>query len=644
MLALALDEFKSGQDNLASLSERADQHLNPPEILPTGQWLQKHYVLPKESGASGVYDFYYTPYFLGVAAAIDNESIPEVVLQKASQIGWTYFVIGYLLKRIATTPCPILGVFAKEKDAKSFHDEKLLPMASANPILEGKIDAGQARKSGQRWDLKKFPGGFLKMVGSNSPGNVKSTSAVGLCFVEEPDDTSDDVKGQGDAISLSRERLKRYTGNKKLIVGGTPAVKGLSKTEKLVEQSDCRVLPVVCHECGESHVLSFDNVSWEGKDADAQLSVDTTTGEVLTPRHEVFGFAQPETAVYQCPHCLSEWDDVQRQHNIRNTVFTAIDNNDPNCGWVATQAFYGIVGFSKLSELYACIPGTSLAKLVTDYLEAKHYAEIGDDSHLITFVNQKLGEAYQYNDGGLDAEQLEQKAANDAFATHEHGDIPEQALVLTAGVDVQHNRVEYVIRAWGRGEESWLVKNSVIAAGESCIDGEDPVWFALEQELLTKDFTHPNGGKISIQALSIDSSDGGTSDAVYAWVRRVKKLYTSKTIMAIKGIADGQAQIYKNPYESLDVRDPKNRIKSKSKARSKYSLFVFNVGTHRAKDLLSAKIKLEGQGAGKFHFCRNAPLSYFEQMTSEIRLPKSRYRFEWVVKSGQRNQFRVTVL
>ena len=218
------------------------------------------YSLPDVTGFAGGYQFERAPYFLGVAAALDDPNVYEVDLMKASQIGWTYFIIGYILKRIKTDPCPILGVFAKEKDGKAFHDEKLKKTVEANPEVMDVVDVITSRAAGNRWDFKNFPGGFLKLVGSNSPGNVKSTSSVGVAFIEEPDDTSDDVKEQGDAIGLTEERLKRYVGNKKLIVGGTPAVKGFSKTEARIAQSDARVLPVVCHTCGHSHVLDFDNV------------------------------------------------------------------------------------------------------------------------------------------------------------------------------------------------------------------------------------------------------------------------------------------------------------------------------------------------------------------------------------------------
>ena len=191
----------------------AAQQFNPPKDQPTAEFIENEFYLPAEAGVlHGLYEFYYTPYFLGVAAALDDPAVKEIDLMKAAQIGWTYFMIAVLFKRITGRPMPIMVLFAKEGDGKAFHDEKLVPAIRANEAVGRLVDVETAKKSGNRWNHKGFPGGFLKLVASNSPGNVKSTSSVGLAVVEEPDDTSDDVKGQGDAIGLLEERVKRYPG------------------------------------------------------------------------------------------------------------------------------------------------------------------------------------------------------------------------------------------------------------------------------------------------------------------------------------------------------------------------------------------------------------------------------------------------
>lgn len=434
----------------------AGKQFNPPKQIATAEYLSNEFYLPPESGVlSGLYDFYYTPYFLGVAAALDDPAVSEIDLMKAAQIGWTYFMVGFIFKRVQGQPMPIMVLFAKEGDGKSFHDEKLVPAVHANPQIGRLMDVSTAKKQGNRWNHKSYTGGFLKLVASNSPGNVKSTSSVGLAIVEEPDDTSDDVKKQGDAIGLLEERVKRYPGAK-FVVGGTPSLKGFSKTEQRIEQTDRRVLPIVCHECGESHVLDFQYISWLDADDDAQP-------------HEIYGRALPDTAVYACPHCGGTWDDYQRKENIRNTVFNAVEKGDPLCGWVATRPFYGKAGFEELNELYACLPGTTLSGLVREKLAAEKLAESGDLKQIIKFVNQKQGRPYEYKSDLPDAEKLAERV-------EEYGElrVPAGGLILTLTVDVQHDRIAVILRAWGRGEESWLILWTEISAQTGTSDKNDP--------------------------------------------------------------------------------------------------------------------------------------------------------------------------
>ncbi len=613
------------QGNLQSLLAEVATEFNPPRILKSVEWIPDNYYLPDLTGFSGSYQFERSPYFVGVAMALDDRNIYEVDLMKASQIGWTYFILGYLFARVASDPCPIMGIFAKEKDAKAFHDEKLVPTALVNSDITDLMDVSTSRKSGNRWDLKNYPGGFLKLVGSNSPGNVKSTSSVGVLFVEEPDDTSDNVANQGDAIGNGEERLKRYTGNKKLIVGGTPAVKGFSKTEARLARSDCRVLPIVCHDCGESHVLNWDNVWWQGKDSD-DPKCDIETGEITVARHEIYGFSQPDTAVYICPDCGEHWDDYQRQKNIRDTVYEALDAGDPLAGWVATRPFNGIAGFSGLSELYVCIDGTSLAQVVQEYLAAEKLSDQGDQSMMIKFINQKLGKPYEYESDAPDSNALESRA--DEYSEMV---VPDGGLVLTAGVDVQHDRLAVVIRAWGRGEESWLLYWGELSARKSVTDVTDPVWAELDS-LLFSPINHERGFQMRMSAVSIDSSDGQTNDAVYDWVRPRQR----RNVMAIKGASNdyGNREIYSRPRNV----DHKNKTKAAAAG-----LAIHVVGTHKSKDLLfgdKGRLTLTGSGPGRMHWYKDVRQDYYDHITAEVKAPHKsmRGKLVWQCKAGARNE------
>lgn len=584
--------------------------------MPTLEWLPKNFRLPS-SGADlpGPYNPDYVPYLWGVLAALDDPTVRLVVTQKAAQIGWTFALIGWLCKRIHTEPSAMIALFPKDGAAREFADEKLVPSIKATPAVSQLVDVSTSRKDGNRALFKRFAGGFLKLAGSNSVSNVKSTPAP-LVIVEEPDDTKENVKDQGDSLRLVRERLKRFrTG--KMVLGGTPSVAGLSRVEEYISLSTQRVLPIECHGCGDTHVLDWENVSW--------LDSDDST-------HPVFGKALPDTATYACPHCGETWDDYQRQSNVLDTVRKARDSGDQYCGWVPTADISGgVEGFKELNELYVCLPGTRLADVVRDYLEAEHLAAQGDETAKIVFVNSKLGRPYEFQ-----GEQSTAEALREAALEYPELVCPREALIVTVGVDVQHDRLAVIVRAWGRGEESWLLYWGEIPAGTTCVDKNDAVWAALDK-LALGPIPHESGGSIMTSAVSIDGSDGQTSDAVYEWVRSRQRKHQRVAIMAVKGSSSQQdPEIFSHPKaRSVDHRRPDKQTKA-----DRRGLKVFLVGTNKAKDWLASHMKLSGTGPGRWHFYQGVRADYFDQITAEVKAPhrQIRHRKVWQLRSGRRNE------
>lgn len=602
--------------NCDKLLEQIQNEYTPKPIPPSVEWLESNFYLPSESGEiHGLYSLEYVPHMYGILDALDDPDIPEIVLQKAAQLGWTYGLIGWLSKQIVLAPCPVIAMFAKEGAAKEFNDEKFVPSVLATPAVAELIDVSKSRASGNSTLFKKFIGGFLKLVGSRSISAVKSTPAR-IVIVEEPDDATEDLKKQGDSIKLLWERTKRIKHAKR-ILGGTPSVAGLSKVEDHIKRSDRRVLPIQCHDCGAKHVLDWENVSW----------LDRDDGK----SHEIYGTALPETAVYVCPvdGCGSAWDDYQRRKNIRDTVMQARAAGDPLSGWVAQGEFHGVAGFMELSELYSCLPGAGLMHLVQDYLSAEYEAATGDETERIVFQNSKLARAYEYQSDNATADQLRDKALD-----YPENFVPAGGLLMTVGIDVQRNpaRLAVIKRAWGRGEESWGVLWTELHAKQDIVDTTDPVWRDLEHTVFGP-CRHASGASLYASAVSIDSSDGVTNAAVYDWVRKMKRKYPHVLIMAIKGSSSQQdPEIFATPRaKSIDHRDPRKQSKA-----DRFGLKVYQVGTNKAKDWLAAHMKLEGDGPGRHHIYKDVRADYFDQVTGEVKAPHRNIRNKkvWQQRSG----------
>lgn len=563
--------------------------------MTVAQWAEEKRYLSDFSAIPGRFSLDVTPYLREILESFTERSVDEMVCQKSAQIGWTDGVICNVLGYTADiAPAPVIVMFPRDKSAQDFSREKFVPMVQATPTLAEKIST-KGRDRDNTLDHKSFPGGFCKLVGSNSTGAVKSTPAK-ILIVEEPDDCNLNLKGQGDSIQLLKERGKTFA-DKRVLVGGTPTIDGVSSIQEEMLKTDQRRWMVPCHHCGDAHALVWDNVRW---------SRDPTRA------HPVYGDSLPDTARYVCPACGAEWTDAERIRNVRHGRY------------VATAEFHGARGW-YLNELVSPFPDSALSKLVAKYLDAQHAFEHGEPEKLIVFYNATLGLAWKYKTDIPEADALELRAEDYAEWT-----VPAGGIVLTAGVDVQGDRLAVTIWAWGRGEECWLMWWGEIYG--RALDQE--VWDELDATVLNRAYSHVSGASLSLSAMSVDSGDGNTADAVYKYVRSRRR----RGVFATKGASTEKSEIFRKPTDILDVT-------AQHKA-AKFGLRPYMVGVSRAKDLLlgsegGGRIQLTGPGPGRMHWYRGVRADFFDQLTAEIKAPvrgQHRAKKVWQKKAGKRNE------
>lgn len=592
----------------------------PPVQMGTTQWaIERRRLSPKSTARPGRYNPDLTPWVWGMHKALDDAKIWKVVCRKSAQVAWTDGVLlNYIGRRIDIDPCPMIVMFPKEGDGKRFDREKFVPMVEVTPTLASKIPVHKVRDKDNAADHKGFPGGFLNFVGSNSPGSVKSTPAP-VVAIEEPDDANSNVKDQGDTITLLEERTKTYH-RRKVIFGGTPTIAGVSRIDAAYTGSDQRQWYVACPDCGELQTLSWAQVKWQERDDLA---------------HEIYGKVDIESARYCCVGCGSLWTGSQKNAAVRKAGELE-KQGVPGYGWVAGATFHGVAGFA-INEIYSLFPGSAMPRLLEKYLTATHALAQGDDTKIRSFRNNTEGLPYSYKSTVPSSERLRERAEQYAELT-----VPWGGVVLTAGVDVQHDRLAVVIRAWGRGEESWLLFWGEIPGRTMVVMWDDEgnldptqsgAWADLDK-LLTGGFVHASGATIKIRAASIDSSDGQTQDAVYNYVRR----RMGRGFMAIKGASTDKVDIFSAPKHAVD---PTGKHKPHPTGVRPYI-----VGTQVAKDLIlgadeqAGRIKLLGNGPGRMHWYADVRSDYYDQITSEVKVPHrlQRHKLTWALQSGRRNE------
>lgn len=619
-LAATIDDWATAA--LDALLRRVFADLAPPPPLTISEWAEQHRILSKEetNDYPGPYDLDNTPALRGILAACGDKKARRVIVQKAAQQGYTAGIVCNVLGyHVHWEPCVQVVMFPREKSAKDFDAEKFAPMVRATPPLAKRIKL-KSRSEGNSTTRKHYPGGLIKFVASNSPADVKSTSAR-VRIVEEPDDTNKDVKGQGNAIALLRERGKTIRNSFELI-GGTPTAKGASEIEKEMRTTDQRRFMVACHHCGERHEVEWQHVVIPGHSLSPE-ELAAPDVDARFPVREVYGRARYEDAYYVCPHCGGIWTDDDRIANIRIAARML-----PYYGWEPTAestdpGFY-------CNELQSVFDGSRIPVLAEKFLRAQHLMDHGDPTEMVAFWNATRGMCWEYSGELPEEDELRKRA--EAYA---EWSVPSGGLVPVVTVDVQHDRLAVTVWVIGRGEEMWLAFWGELY-GQTVV-AHQGAWIELEQ-LLARTVRHATGAELPLAACGIDCSDGQTSDASYGFVRRHNR--HGRPVLALKGApdAEGRIEIWTPPKPI----DPNNR----STKASRHGVQVHIVGAAKAKDLIlgwaqeGGRVRLSGNGAGRMHWYENVRADFYEQVLSEIKIPSrtNPKRRTWKARTDRRNE------
>ena len=526
--------------NLPQIRQRLVSILKPPPKLTVSQWADQYRRLSSEASAEpGVWRTSRAPYQRGIMDAVTDETVKEVWIQKSAQVGWTEIlnnVIGY---HVHQDPAPMLLVQPTLEMAESWSKDRFAPMVRDTPALAERIADPKARDSGNTLLHKKFTGGHLTVAGANSPSGLASRP-IRIVLFDEVDRYPSSAGTEGDPISLGRKRTATFW-SRKVLAGSTPTIKGSSRIEAGFESGDQRFYYVPCPHCGEFQRLVWAQVKWpEG---------------------------QPELAEYVCVACGAMLTEADKAEMLQAGE------------WRGSKPFSGIASF-HISELYS--PWSTWAEMAVAFIQAKRFPET-----LQTWINTALGETYEER-----GEQVETVGLAQRREPYTAQSIPQQVLMLTAGVDVQDDRLEVTIVGFGKDEETWVIEHGVLRGDP----GSDSLWHDLDGYMARKRETE-DGRPLLIEAQAIDSG-GHFTQQVYAYCAKRK----ARRVWAIKG-AGGFGRL----------------IWPKSAGRAgKTSAQVFIVGVDTAKDVLYGRMKRVHQpGAGYIHFPVSVDEVYFDQLTAE---------------------------
>jgi phage terminase large subunit GpA-like protein len=477
---------------------------------------------------------------------MSDPKVERITLMWGAQLGKTETINNGIGYHIHQNPSSQMMMHPTQGDLSTWLETKLNPLLTDTPEIAERVAKPRGREGVNNSRMKSYAGGFLMFAWSGSPNTMRGRSAPKI-WCDEVDGY--ETTAEGDPINLLWQRSATFGDQRLLVVTSTPTVKGESRVEASFEMGDKRRYFIPCPHCQTEQVLKWAQVSW---------LKDEVTGEDL-----------PETAVYACEHCGGAILDGHKPAMLRRGR------------WIAEKPFRGHASF-HLNELYS--PFRKWRDIVRSFLEKKA------SNDLQSFVNVSLAETWEVEGEAIDSSPLYHR--REFYRT----DVPAGGLVLTAGVDVQDDRLEASVWAWGLEGESWLVCHRVFQGDP----GRPELWRRLDEFLLGS-WEHESGYRLKLTAVAIDSG-GHYTDQVYKFAkdRAVRHVY------AIKGSSNKAAPIVSRPSTS-------NKAKIK----------LFSIGVSTAKELIFSRLRVADVGPGFVHFPRDRAMideEFFAQLTAEKRV------------------------
>ena len=583
--------------------------LTPPPALKVSQWAEAHRVVTAPSPEPGPWRNARTPYLTEIMDCLSpSHPAREIDFMKGTQIGGTEAVVNAVGFYSHQAPTSGLIVLPSKDVAAEWSRIRVMGLFENTPCLQGLLSENRRASRANTLYQKRLSGGrgTWKIAWSTSGKVLRSTPAE-IIIADEVDGFAPKVKGEGEPIGLLRKRFANFRRGKFVRIS-SPTDRTGSRIERGFKEGDQRYYFVPCPHCRHHQRLAWSRLRW--------------------PKGEV---QQAEYVCSACDRGIREFHkpDMLAAGRWLATVWMpeVAEAGFPESDLESLQPVFNRMAESAhpsfhLSALYSPLGWYSWADAAADWERAQVDIEL-----LKVFVMTVLGETWVDRGEAPDWQRLYERRED-----YEVGTIPAGGLFLTAGVDVQADRLAFEVVAWGRGRESWSVLQDEIAGDTSAKE----VWSKLG-EVLAKEWPHVKGGSMPILAMAVDS--GFRPQPVYDFVRAHaqaahssmgSRVVAPRTVLAIKGGADQYRII--SSVSSIDA------------ARKRHGVRIIEVGTGCAKQELYDFLRLPARTAadevypGGFCHFPGYDRVFFQGLCSERKVVRTDGKSEWVKDASVRNE------
>lgn len=383
----------------------------PPEPLTVSEWADKNRILSREeSPTAGKWNTDNSPYLKAIMDTFTDNTTQITTFLKPSQVGATEAGINICGYTVDYNPCRLLYVMPDEELAKDFSVDRLQKSLKQTPSIKKKL-AGADRSKAL---AVRFPGGFIRLTGSNSPGKLASW-AIPRVIMDEVDKYPQWAGREASPVSLVKERTKNWAW-RKILVMSTPTTEYGYVYKSYMDSEIHYKYHVPCPECGHYQEFKFKNLKFPDVLNDERLAKET---------------------YYQCEQCGHHIKDSDKLKMLRKGK------------WIPDEQLSyqpKTVGF-RLNTIYS--PWVRFHEVAKEFLASKD-----EPPKLMNFVNSWLGEPWKSK-----VSMVKSRAVLERKTNIKSGIVPKDTVLLTGGVDCQQGYFYWVIRAWQKDMKSQKIAN-----------------------------------------------------------------------------------------------------------------------------------------------------------------------------------------
>ncbi|MEI8350083.1 MAG: terminase gpA endonuclease subunit [Candidatus Omnitrophota bacterium] len=526
-----------------------------PKKINVSQWADENRILDsRTSSEPGRWRTERTPYLQGIMDAFTDPLIESITIKASTQVGKTETILNMLGYTIDQDPAPTLFVGPRKDDAKMISSDRIKPMIELSQALSNHLTDYDDDVTQFVVNLDKM---ILYLAWANSPAAL-SSKPIRYLFLDEVNKYPPFSGKEADPIKLATERTRTFW-NRKIVKVSTPTTED-GYISREYEQSDKSKFYVPCPHCGKYQIMTWAQVKFPPEERNPEI------------------IKLKRLAWYECEECRGVITDTMKQKIMLKGKWLpegcSIDKEGNTKGNLNSSSHRGF----WINALYS--PWLTFAEIVAEWLDSQDRPEL-----LMNFINSWLAEEWKEKIEERKPEMLKKLALE-----YEAGKVPEGAIVLVAGVDVQKDHFIYTIRGFGVGYENWLIKAAYVET-----------WEEIIAQIINGFFPSEIKGLPDFQVSLANIDTGHRTDEVYQMCREFGGI-----LRPIKGSDNLRGLLYK--LSTID-KYPNGRV-------IPGGLKLYHIDTNMFKDKLARLINIEGENK-KWHLHREPSETYLKQMCSE---------------------------